>query len=399
MTASYIYFLKIQKPKIMKRLSLLFSIIIFCSLTLKAQIAITEFLCNPIGDDAVGEWVELYNFSLNSVNIKNWKIEDEDSNSETITTNDLIIPSGDFVIIARNKTQFELNWLGGNSNSMVLGVSIELANSADEIIIKNDVGTVIWNLAYSNDDAEGRATFFTEDDFSTTSFGSKATPGVDRDGNDVTNSLGFERNNATIDPDSYLSVDGNTGSPLLGAYTPLPISLTSFSAKTMDGNTVALNWSTASEENNEYFSIEHSTNGRDFKELDQVVGAGTTYESQHYSFIHKNALKGSNYYRLMQMDYDGTFSFSEIEVVMLFDQNEIRIQPTLTQNSITISFSEKMNYGSIEIINWLGQVVYSDQVLGDNENISVNVSHLESGHYIVKISDGNEIKSSRFVKL
>ena len=57
-----------------------------------------------------------------------------------------------------------------------------------------------------------------------------------------------------------------------------------------------------------------------------------------------------------------------------------------------------MNNGTVEIINWLGQVVYSDQILGDNENISVNVSHLESGHYIVKISDGNEIKSSRFVK-
>lgn len=188
-----------------------------------------------------------------------------------------------------------------------------------------------------------------------------------------------------------LSVDENIAAP---------VSLISFTVKPTDANSVAINWSTESEENNEFFSIEYSTNGRDFIELERVLGAGTTVEAQQYHFMHKDVERGTNYYRLRQVDFDGTFSFSDIEVVVLKTQSEISIQPTLARNNILVSLNERSrNDGTIEIINWLGQVVFSENFSGDGDNIIVHVGDFESGHYIVRINTGNGIQSSRFVKI
>ncbi len=370
------------------------------SLTLNAQIAITEFLCNPSGSDTGHEWLELFNYSTGSVNIKNWTIEDEDFDSDIITTSDYTIASGDYVIIASNKDDFEANWLSGNSNNMVFGVPIILGNNSDELILKDDNGTVIWNLAYGNDETQGNATFFTEDDFSTTDYGDKASPGVDRDGNDVTGKLGFEKNNATSDGNAYTASNGDLGSPLLGDYTPLPIRLSSFSARKTEDKYVVLHWSTASEENNDFFAIEHSVDGRFFEELDRVLGAGTSSITQHYEFMHRNPVDGNNYYRLRQVDFDGSFTYSDIKVVNLNVSGEIKVKPTLVQQNLEISINEKLiNNGTVEVVNWLGQVVMIEAFPESADKLSLDVNDLEKGHYVLKLNTGNGIKSARFIKL
>jgi Secretion system C-terminal sorting domain len=180
---------------------------------------------------------------------------------------------------------------------------------------------------------------------------------------------------------------------------PTPVTLTSFTAKPMDAKTVALNWSTASEENNDYFSIEYSADGLDFIELEKMAGAGTSTATQNYHFMHKEAVEGSNYYRLRQVDFDGTFSFSEIEVVVLEDRSDIRVQPTLAQQSIEVSINEKLiNNGNIKVVNWIGQVVKNETFSAKSDKMTLNISDLKSGHYIVMIKTASGFKSSRFVK-
>ncbi|MFT6709586.1 MAG: hypothetical protein ACJATF_004455, partial [Flavobacteriales bacterium] len=66
---------------------------------------------------------------------------------------------------------------------------------------------------------------------------------------------------------------------------PLPVEIISFNVREEDDKQVSLSWSTASEENNSHFEIEHSTNGRDFQMLDKVIGNGTTAEIQEYNFM------------------------------------------------------------------------------------------------------------------
>lgn len=186
------------------------------------EIAITEWLSNPSGNDAEEEWIELYNYGSSTVNLKDWRLKDEDGNDALISALDLMVPAGEYVILARNKTKFEEHWLKGCSSSKVVEVAINLANGADEIILENAAATTVWSLAYSNDETVGRATHYTEGTYPNRTFGSKASPGVSRTGNDVTGSLGYQKNNVTADANAIANALGDIGSPLnrdLATYT------------------------------------------------------------------------------------------------------------------------------------------------------------------------------------
>ena len=93
--------------------------------------------------------------------------------------------------------------------------------------------------------------------------------------------------------------------------TNLPVELTSFTA-TATGETVALNWATASETNNAGFDVERSADGEAFTTIDFVAGAGTTTDPQTYRFVDPEPpFTGTVHYRLRQVDLDGTFEYSE----------------------------------------------------------------------------------------
>lgn len=92
----------------------------------------------------------------------------------------------------------------------------------------------------------------------------------------------------------------------------LPIELTSFSA-TATNNGFAFNWVTASEVENDYFTLEYSINGVDFNEIDYVHGAGTTSETSEYTYRWDEAPEFDVvYFRLKQTDYNGEYSYSDV---------------------------------------------------------------------------------------
>src|SRR5688572_12495014 len=95
---------------------------------------------------------------------------------------------------------------------------------------------------------------------------------------------------------------------------PLPVELVSFKGSaTAEG--IALNWETATEKNNAYFSIQYSTDGRNFESVGYVDGKGTSTTANAYFFTHKDAKPGKAYYRLKQVDFDNTYAYSKIIVV------------------------------------------------------------------------------------
>lgn len=178
------------------------------------EVAITEWLANPSGLDSEEEWVEIYNYGSTVVNLRDWRLKDEDTNNSLISSTDLFLAAGASMILAKNKAKFEEHWLKSCPNDQVVQVGMTLANGVDEIILEDNVGTIVWSVAYQNDESVGRATHYTEVTYGTTVFGSKASPGVNRAGNDVTGSLGYERNNTTADPNAYANDIGDIGSPL-----------------------------------------------------------------------------------------------------------------------------------------------------------------------------------------
>jgi len=185
-----------------------------------ATIAITEWISNPGGNEATDEWVELYNFGASPVDIQNWKIEDEDADTDVITASSFVIPAGGYVIIAKNKAAFLTQWLGACSSAdpnVIEVPGLTLANTSDEIIIRDVSTNIVWSVAYQSDDVSGIATQYTEaPTFTNRVWGSKAVPGVNRTGNDVTGTLGYQNNNTTADPNVMTSTTGDMGSPFNG---------------------------------------------------------------------------------------------------------------------------------------------------------------------------------------
>ncbi len=99
------------------------------------------------------------------------------------------------------------------------------------------------------------------------------------------------------------------------AYNSVPVELTSFNASTNGDGNINLNWSTATETNNQGFEIERKSINNEFEKIGYVTGYGTTTEPKSYSFTDDKISTGKYSYRLRQIDFDGTFEYSnEIEI-------------------------------------------------------------------------------------
>jgi hypothetical protein len=114
--------------------------------------------------------------------------------------------------------------------------------------------------------------------------------------------------NASLGPvNSYSTISYNEG---VQHYTTLPVELVEFKARLQDQK-ILLEWSTAAEINNEYFTLERSKDGRNYQTVAVVAGAGNTRELSRYNFSDRTPLPGLSYYRLKQTDYDGASRYSK----------------------------------------------------------------------------------------
>ncbi|HEY0031180.1 MAG TPA: T9SS type A sorting domain-containing protein, partial [Bacteroidia bacterium] len=120
----------------------------------------------------------------------------------------------------------------------------------------------------------------------------------------------------------YINVDGFAGtacnySITAGSIIVLPIELLSFDVNAVGNKSVDLSWATASEKNNDYFTVERSQNGTSFELVEVVDGAGNSTALLNYASKDVKPLAGTTYYRLKQTDYDGRISYSSIKEVTI----------------------------------------------------------------------------------
>ena len=181
----------------------------------------------------------------------------------------------------------------------------------------------------------------------------------------------------------------------------VPVELTSFAATT-DNKNVNLNWSTATELNNSGFQIERSS-GSDYQVVGFVAGHGTTTETQNYSLtVIKNVNAGSYTYRLKQIDFDGTFEYSNAVEVEVLGVKEFALgqnYPNPFNPSTTINFSLAVDSKvSLKIFDVLGQEVatlLNGQLAAGSQKVSFNASSLNSGVYFYRI-DASGIDGQKF---
>ena len=171
--------------------------------------------------------------------------------------------------------------------------------------------------------------------------------------------------------------------------TAIPVELVSFKAKT-NNNTTVLSWLTASERDNQGFTIERSTDATTFTAIGNVKGNGTTNTASYYTFTDVTPLTGVNYYRLRQADFNGKESLSKV-VSVAFGKNVLVLKNTLVQNTLEVIVSESEKT-PLSIFNVSGQLVFSAKVQGTQV---LDVSNLTAGVYIVRMGTG---EARRFVK-
>lgn len=182
--------------------------------------------------------------------------------------------------------------------------------------------------------------------------------------------------------------------------TPLPIELINFTATVLDKN-VELNWFTASETNNDYFTVEQSTDGINFNNIGTVDGAGNSIMLKKYSFTHASPKEGTLYYRLKQTDMDGqSVYFKMISATVQNNDFSLMLYPNpLFEGSIHLNCNSPIDL-EIAIFDELGEVVYSGNIKTKDGVFVYDIpleEKLFSGIYFVSVTSGKTLKTERLV--
>lgn len=181
---------------------------------------------------------------------------------------------------------------------------------------------------------------------------------------------------------------------------PLPVVWVNFDAIKLNNKT-QLSWSTALEINNSHFEIQKSDNGQDWTVIGEVSGKGDYNDYSTYSFIDNTPYEGSNFYRIKQVDYDGKYTFTNIEGVEFSNDilGELKLYPNPSNEMITIQvksigqdYAELISY---RIIDLSGSTVIEGIINNGSESIST--IDLKEGVYLVNLQQGNFVKTSRLV--
>ncbi|WP_461490280.1 T9SS type A sorting domain-containing protein [Pontibacter sp. HJ8] len=181
-------------------------------------------------------------------------------------------------------------------------------------------------------------------------------------------------------------------------YMPLPVELTHFAAKAVN-KAVELAWTTASEQNNSHFEIERSTNSISFEQAGIAKGQGTTSLLSNYTFTDKQPIPGISYYRLKQVDEDGTHSYSKIVAVRAeASGTELVAYPTITTKDLRIELPQQQANFQVSVYDKFGSRILQLRLASDQIH-TLQVSHLRQGSYVlVAVDELGEQHTTRFLK-
>lgn len=180
--------------------------------------------------------------------------------------------------------------------------------------------------------------------------------------------------------------------------TVLPVVLLSFEAEARE-ESVHLDWSTATEHDNDFFVVERSADGVAFTPIGTIDGAGTTQQETRYQFLDRSPLHGLNYYRLEQVDMDGRSEHSEVRSVYFrTDEGPLMMVPNPGSEMVRVLLPRSMKGCSVSVIDPTGREVLSAQATGDQ--LVLETGPLPRGVYSIRAISlgGTAISSGQWLK-
>ncbi len=182
----------------------------------------------------------------------------------------------------------------------------------------------------------------------------------------------------------------------------LPVKLAGFGAS-LSGGDVMLQWTTASETNTSYFSIERSIDGAHFTPIAKVTASGNSSIGQRYRYKDASAaslpVAKSLYYRLVIVDKDGSASTSSVaSVLLLAKKAAMLIMPNPVKEKLLVRLTDISGEARITITDMKGKKWYeSNNKLNGSKDVSVAVSGLPTGTYVLRVSGGATLQQ-KFIK-
>ncbi len=284
----------------------------------------------------------------------------------------------------------------GHDNTALTSTTSAVGTAVDGTVIQERLSR-IWRVAKSGDlGAISMSINFSG--LPENPLGSNLRLMIDRDGdgfadNDVTPIEGSVSNDIAVfsnvnfqDGDRFTL--GNTDQSI-----PLPIELIAFGTRPMKDQ-VMINWTTGSELNNDFFTVEKSIEADQWDEVTKIQGAGTTARETYYQTIDRNPINGISYYRLKQTDFDGQFSYSEVSLVIFSGISQsIVVSPNPSVGIFKIYSETELKPGLIALFDISGQRIF-DRIDNSDNGLYVDLTDTPNGVYLLKIIDSNNLATT-----
>jgi hypothetical protein len=185
----------------------------------------------------------------------------------------------------------------------------------------------------------------------------------------------------------------------------VPVELTTFEAKIQDKE-IVLNWTTATEMNNQGFEIQRKYENNEFATIGLVKGHGTTTSPNQYSFVDRPAESGKYSYRLKQLDFDGKYEFSQVvevnwDPVQSYNLAQNYPNPFNPTTTFKFGIMEKVNV-KLSVLNLLGEeiaVLINEEKEAGNYTMVFNGVDLPSGVYYYQLKAGNFVDTKKMLLL
>jgi hypothetical protein len=183
----------------------------------------------------------------------------------------------------------------------------------------------------------------------------------------------------------------------------LPITLIEFTAKA-EGKKVRLDWVTGTEENNDFFTMERSLDGKNFEQVFTKKGAGNSKVNLYYFGYDTKPYTGISYYRLKQTDFDGKFAYSDIVSVKVVGEQmsaemDVQVYPNPVTNQLIHVDLKAQNNGTytMHMVNEIGQEVFADtyEVVAGENKFEIQLPTVVTGIYMLEIRNQNEMLIDR----
>jgi hypothetical protein len=212
---------------------------------------------------------------------------------------------------------------------------------------------------------------------------------------------------------AYLAIDGFAGDACDytvtltnltgGCVVVLPITLLGFNAIINENYLVEINWTTTSEINNNYFTIERSNDLKNFEVIDVVKSKnGNSNVTQSYNLMDRNPIKGTSYYRLKQTDYDGQYEyFAPVAVTVKSTYDDVTVYPNPVTGNGYLTFSSlKDDEQTVVIYDVAGRLVYQKQytITTGNNKLTLETINLTKGMYFIKMDNAEDGINLKFIK-